>query len=40
LAAERPPKPPPKITTCGMFVNLAFLCCRSYQNFININVRW
>ena len=37
LAAESPPKPPPKMTTTwGIFVNLAFLCSRSYQNLINI----
>ena len=30
FAAESPPKPPPKITTCGIFVNLKCLSCRSY----------
>ena len=40
LAAASPPKPPPKITTCGISDNLFFLSCRSYQNFIHINMWW
>ena len=38
FAAESPPKPPPKITTYGIFVNLKCLSYRSYQNLIYINV--